>query len=268
MYVEPIAQFNSVGASKFSIGVVLSRSFSTLVKHPFVFMGLAFLAQLPTPITMLLMLHDVLEFWPALIIGATLSMFMLMLIQGATIIGVYEVLRGNTAQFGKSLTHMIRILPKTLGVLLAAIFITTMVVPSALLYVEYISANVVVHILANIMMLIAMWLVLRWCVIIPVCIAERLGPIEAIRRAAELTKGCLCKIACFYLMLAAVAVLFNGGVGFALTIFMDELNVMIYSNLFRSIPAALSNVTIAVVYYELRRVKEGISVDNLSNVFD
>jgi len=273
MYVEPMPSanppaFNSANASNFSVGAVLSRSFSTLLKHPFVFMGLSFLAQIPMLVTILLMINFVWGIWTALMIGATLSMFMLVLIQGAIFLGVYEVLQGNAARFGKSLLDMIRILPTILSAFLTFTFFVMMMVPSLLLNEEPILVNTAVQILANAMMVIAIWLILRCCVIIPVFVAERLGPIRAIKRAAELTKGCLLKITCLYLLFGIVVTIFNRGVAFTLMFFMDELDTFVLGAFLRGIPQTLFYIMTAVIYFELRSVKEGVRVDGLADVFD
>jgi len=248
----------------FSVGTILSRSFSTFFKHPFVFIGLSILAQTPIVVTLLLVLNSTLEFWSLLIIGTTLTIFMQVFIQGATFIGVYEVFRGNSARFGKALSHMIRTLPATSGAFLAFIFITMIAVPGIFLD----EGHTVAHILANTMVVIAMCLFLKLCLIIPICVAERLGPIETIRRAAELTKDFLWKIVCIYLVVGTIGVVFIWGIHFALMFFMDEFNTIIFGYFFRSIPMAFINIATAVIYFELRSAKEGISIENLAHVFD
>ena len=44
---------NYVAATTFSVGSVLSRAFSTLFKHPFVFVGLSFTAKIPALLVLL-----------------------------------------------------------------------------------------------------------------------------------------------------------------------------------------------------------------------
>jgi len=274
VYVEPITSasppvFNSAGASVFSVGVVLSRSFSILLKHPFVFIGLAFLAQFPVPIAILLLLHGVLEFWPAAILGAVLAVLMRVFIQGATSFGVHEVLKGSTARFGESLSHMIRILPSTLGVFLAAAFFAAMMELIFLLNNEETAlVNSAVYFLAFMLLFLGLWLWLRCCVIIPVFVAERLGPIKAIKRTMKLTDGCLLKIACLYLLTGVTIAVFSRVVNFTLMSFMDEFDAFALAGFLRGIPQSFIYVMTAVIYFELRKVKEGFSVDSLTDVFD
>jgi len=120
-----------------------------------------------------------------------------------------------------------------------------------------------------------------WYVFVPSCVVERLGPIKSLNRSAELTKGCRLKIFALYLLFFAII----GGLGTVGFIFVGVLSVLMiwvspfllmFFLLFQpvihiviSAPVmAFAQVMIAVTYYELRSVKEGISVDNLANVFD
>jgi hypothetical protein len=137
MYVEPSVQpsvnvksapsgnAGASGFSVFSVGTVLSLSFSTFFKHPFVFMGLCLLAQVP-------------GFFVGLAAGETIasivSLVLTLAIQGAISYGVYETLRGDAARFGKSLSRgMARVIPLILAVLSFFVFITLIVLGGGLL---------------------------------------------------------------------------------------------------------------------------------------
>jgi len=221
------------------------------------------------------MLKFAAEVWSALIIHAVLGTSIGALIQGATSFGVYEVLQGNAAWFGKSLSHMVRILPTILGVFLTVIFVRMIIELGlsgrAVLGMAEITSDEAL-ILAAAIMVIAIWLLCRWCAIVPVCVVERLGPIETLRRAAELTKGCFWKIACLYLLAGIISAVFNGGVGFALRLLpgasANELNIIFFEHFTAGIPTTFGNIMVVVIYYELRKAREGVSIDSLASVFD
>ena len=296
-YVEQPAQqpittqaYNSAGAADFSVGVVLSRSFSTLLKHPFVFMGLATLSQLPGLVMMFILPVEI-----ALIVNFGLSFILWLIIQGAIAYGVYEVLRGNAALLGQSLSlGLTRIVPLALGALsftaamalvillgVAVLFILMLVGAAAGEEGALISAVIGVIVVGLPVPLIMAWLLCVWYVFVPACVVERLGPIKSLNRSAELTKGCRWKIVALYLLFFSIM----GGLGFIGFMLVGVLSVLLawfspalFAFLIAFQPiiqviisapmVALAQVMIAVTYYELRSVKEGVSVDSLANVFD
>jgi len=90
---------------------VLSRSFDTFFKHPFVFIGLCFLAQIPGTAANILLRNT-----GAGIVSTVVSFVFALIIQGAIAYGVYETLRGHSVQLGESLVSgMARFGPLTLG---------------------------------------------------------------------------------------------------------------------------------------------------------
>jgi len=93
--------------------VVISRSFSTFFEHPFVFVGLCFLAQIPGAAVSIL-LRDL--GIGGRIFSTTVSFIFALIVQGAITYGVYESLRGYAAEFGESLVRgMTRSGPLLLG---------------------------------------------------------------------------------------------------------------------------------------------------------
>jgi hypothetical protein len=99
-------QLEADAASRLSIGDILVRSFFTFIKHPFVFLGLCMLAQIPGIAAINFMQNK-----PRALMGYStgeltepvMSFVFGLVIQGAIAYGVYESLRGNSARFDKSL---------------------------------------------------------------------------------------------------------------------------------------------------------------------
>ena len=257
--------------SVFSVGTVLSRSFSTLFKHPFVFIGLGLLSRLPGFLILNLGLGlaaGVTAETEAIIV-VVINIFLMIIIQGAVAYGVYEALRGNAARLGGSLSlGFSRIIPLILGTLLCYIaFVMILAVGGiGLAIVGYalgIAAGIIIVILP--LALLALILFYKWLVFVPACVVERLGPVKSLSRSSELTYGCRLKIFALYMM---------GLVFLSIVFFVTYLSTQIHpvfsivELIVDSIPIAFLNVMTAVIYYELRNVKEGVSIDNLANVFD
>jgi len=271
--VKPSASSNvgAPGDSVFSVGAVLSLSFSTFFKHPFVFIGLSLLSQIPGIVVAILMRNAAALETIALFVSYVLGL----VIQGASSYAVYEIFRGNDARFGKSLSRgMVRIIPMTLGILsLAVVFF--MIILLVVLFMWTVELGGIGAFALALPLLIQTWLWCKWCVFIPACAAEHLGPVKSLKRSSELTKGCRLKIfsLCLFSFVSFAVFLLNFGLGFGLvsTIFMINLNPIVrvlLAQLAFVAPMAFGSVMTAVIYYELRKVKDKISIDSLANVFD
>ena len=70
----------------------------------------------------------------------------------------------------------------------------------------------------------------------------------------------LCFVISFAFMFVFELITGIGGIG--------ELASSVLQQLATSVPMAFGSVMTAVMYYELRNVKEGVSIDSLVNVFD
>jgi len=148
-----------MGSSIFSVGAIMGRSFSTLFTQPVVFMGLTILALIPGLIVSLLMRGSTLGNWVAQFVIFVCGM----VIQGSISYGVFEVLRGNVALFGKSLSHSIaRLGPLLLLGMLwnlgLNVGLTLLIIPGIIVFCI-------------------------WAVAAPACVVERLGPIESLKRS-------------------------------------------------------------------------------------
>jgi len=261
---SPTPVFNSAGASGFSVGAVLSRSFSTFFRHPFVFTGMILVINGP---------FLILFRWAenaAVAVTATAAFFVLyllliLLIQGAIAFGVYEANRGNSVSFGGAFVKGFeRIVPMSFASIFASLCYILFVAIGVIAIVAP-TGFVVSAIVSLAMGLLVVFLWCYWSVMIPACVVERLGPIESMSRSAELTSGCRLKIFALYLM--GFTILY---IVLALTAFLPGIHpaLVILEVLIDSFPTALINVMTAVIYYELRSVKEGVSIDSLANVFD
>ena len=261
--------------SKFSVRTVVSRSFSTLCKHPFVFIGLSLFGIIPGSVITVFTQNSLIRdgvVW-------VLSSIMWATFQGAIAYGVFETLRGNVPQFGKSMSNsMAHIASLTLvsllvfGVLIMLYYISTLFHTVVQIMAVLIGPHpleidphflsmgtIIVTILMTLMKLVVLC---KWDVFVQVCVFERLGPAESLSRSSYLTKGCRLKIAALYAIcgvIALVVVLVSFPIAWiisALPMSMQYLIVAALAIIAAAPIAALIHVITSITYFELRAIKE------------
>lgn len=124
-------------------------------------------------------------------------------------------------------------------------------------------------------------LALRWSITAPIVVIERDGPAKSMGRSAELTEGYRWAIFGLFLLYFLLAYAFQIVVGAVfgssgaptdgsplglLDVF--GLTVMGVSAAVAALVSLISTTGTAALYVELRRVKEGVSVEQLAAVFD
>lgn len=121
-----------------------------------------------------------------------------------------------------------------------------------------------------------------WYVVVPVIIMERRGPLEALNRSWSLTSGYKWQVFAVIIVGMLVSGLFGaiiGGIGGAFlglgAVMMEPsasaMSVMAFSAIQAfggALGTALTAVLIASTYYELRYVREGVGLDQISKIFD
>jgi hypothetical protein len=123
-------------------------------------------------------------------------------------------------------------------------------------------------------------LALRWSVTAPIVVVERDGPTKSMGRSAELTEGhrwaifglVILYVVLLYVSQLLIATIF-GSIGIAtgsplLGLDAGSLVFMGASATSAALLTLISTVGAAALYFELRRVKEGVSVEQLAAVFD
>lgn len=231
---------------EFTVGGALSRTFSTLTKNPAIFMGLTAIAVvLPIAVQLLSMGNPL-----VIMVSNLLSLVLGLLVQGAIAFGVYQALLGQKAGFGETISragaHMWRMFLAALlmgiGIMLGTILL---VIPGIIL-------------------------ACAWAVTLPACVVEGLGAVDSLKRSMELTKGFRLKIFGLVIVAGIAMVLFMGVV-VALVLILPgagETVIVAGTALALIAPQAFYSVMMPVVYYDLRQVREGVTLDNLTNVFD
>jgi hypothetical protein len=108
-------------------------------------------------------------------------------------------------------------------------------------------------------------LAVRWVVALPACVVENMGPLAAMHRSTELTRGHRWKI-----LIVAFAIL---GVFTAWRVVAapEGLGQFIWAGITvigDGIGAAYFNVVAAIIYHDLRTVKDDMGAEKIAAVFD
>ncbi|MDR1045865.1 MAG: hypothetical protein LBP33_12265 [Candidatus Adiutrix sp.] len=236
----PTPPYGFIVEAEFTVGSVLSRTFSTLLDNPLVFFGLPGLAALPE----ILVALGSSEARAGLGLVSLFSVILSLIMEGAVAYAVYQSLRGQAAPLGESLSKgLARIIPLAISAVLTGIIILLgfifLIVPGF-----------------TMMCLLS--------VTIPACVVERLGPVDSLNRSAELTKGY--RFSIFALIL--IASLAWGLIVIGLSAVSSGSPSPLALTLLDVPSKAFNAVMAAIIYYDLRAVKEGVSLESLAGVFD
>ena len=106
-----------------------------------------------------------------------------------------------------------------------------------------------------------------WFVGLPACVVERLGPLTSLRRSWELTEGHHWKVFGMALLFS-IASLGSFLIEFELGAVAGPTVGLIGKLIWMGLWAAFSAVVGAVTYHDLRVVKEGLTIDQITKVFD
>ena len=230
-------------SGSFSAGAVISRTIETLMKNPVVFFGLSIAASLlPLLFTFVLPASS-----GTMLFTAVLGFVLGLVIQGAVAYTVYQILIGKNASIGDSVQRgLARAMPVFIASVLAGVGVmlgmVLLVVPGLIL-------------------------ICMWYVAIPVCVVEKKGALDSLQRSAYLTKGNRLLIFGLVVLVGIVILIINGLTALIFIPLLGSVGqVLLY--LFGAVPQAFSAVMTAIIYYELRCVKDGVTLDSLADVFD
>ncbi len=127
-----------------------------------------------------------------------------------------------------------------------------------------------------------LFLIVRWVIAAPAAVIEREGPTHSIGRSADLTRGhrwavfglVLLYLVFYYAVIwgSDTVVAAIGGPGFAGSANMPR-DIALYgyaaiTAVTVSLASLVATVGMASLYFELRRAKEGVGIDELAKVFE
>ncbi len=241
------SQAESAAGARFTVGFIFSRSFALLAKNPAIFLGLTFVALLPRAVTALFMFPS--DDTPGGLVFATALMeyVILLISQGAVAYAVFQVARDESVAFVDAVSRgMARFLPLVLAALLMGLGIG----------------------LGMLALIPGFVLMSLWVATIPACVVERLGATASVQRSMDLTLGYRLRVFALVMLVFIV----NCALAFLISMLSTQSGTLLFAALAPllglTIPQAFTSVMNAVIYYELRRIKEGISLDSLAGVFD
>ncbi len=117
-----------------------------------------------------------------------------------------------------------------------------------------------------------------WIVAAPALVVEKLGIFASMQRSLNLTRGhrwamfgiiVLFYIIIFFVVASIVTLVTTGSVGFAAMLAAQRsITYGLLNAIVGTFIAIITSVGIAAIYFELRRIKEGVGVTDLASVFD
>lgn len=237
----------------FSVGDVLSQTLAIWMQNLLPLAALAVIAQLPG-IVIELWGESTTRFDEGTILGFVLtglvSVVMGYVVTGAVMHGVYQRLRGRSFDLGGAISIAI----SRVGVLFLASFFVTVVTGVGFLLL----------IVPGIIVMVMLYLT------IPAVVVERQGPLAAMERSIALGEGHRWSI----LGIAILAGLLQAVTSFLLAMLINFAFAMVdpsvrevVNTLVFGIVGMISSVATGVTYYTLRRVKEGVDLEDLAQVF-
>jgi hypothetical protein len=104
--------------------------------------------------------------------------------------------------------------------------------------------------------------------VVPACVVEGLGPVQSMRRSAELTQGHRWRIFALWFAILVAEIFVQMGLDQVMRPFGYFALVLAPQVLWDILVSAFAAVATAVTYRDLRVAKEGVDTDQVATVFD
>ena len=248
-------------ASPFSIGQVVSRTFSVLGRHFLLFFGLAVLAILPSEFMAFVMQPGAgglpffgAAYWATFILSMLVSVIMSVLLSAVLTYGTVMDLSGRQASFGEALGVAVRLFFPLIGLAIISSF--------------GVGFAFLLLIVPGLMLMTA------WIVAVPVRVIEGTEVFDTFSRSAELTRGHRWSIFGLLVVYFIVAIVVSL-IARPLLVGVSAAHIggiaplyFIVDGVIRTFTTVISATGVACLYYELRSSKEGIGPDQLASVFE
>ena len=260
---------------QFSVGGVLSRSFTIWSRNFVAFFLISVVVYIPAIIASWLSVTGKIGFSPmtaGLLVGGLWIIFG-MVATGAITFGVFEELRGRRVSIGTALSRGLSRVPSVFGVgfliflILFGLGIVMVVVGGITGAIFGMISPIFGAILVFVIIatpLLAMYC--RFWVAVPAAVVEEAGSTEALRRSALLTDGVRKSI--FGIVLLLFGLTFGASWLLGKVITDSPMLFLIVNSLVSLAIGALSSTASAVAYHDLRVSKEGVGTEELARVFD
>jgi hypothetical protein len=217
-----------------------------------------------------------------MIFSCGVVLFFALLVEAMILYAVRDFIAGERPQFKLSAAlGLPRVLIVTVGLVLTVVFcnLLTWGIIIATMFLLFLSfgrsepgmGTVAMiggtNISGPIMIIAIVVLMCLWFAFVPVCVAERRGPIGALGRSMALTSRycgnvfCLMALTCFFSWsFRQIAIWLLQALS------IDDLPATVFVvGFFDAVSAVFFAVLASVAYYEMRRAKDGVSVESLMN---
>jgi hypothetical protein len=231
--------------TEFSVGRTLGDALTVLSQHFVPFIAIAALAGLPS------LAYRQLEHTRS---GASAWILILLnlvvesLCEAMILYGTFQALRGRPVRIGESIGVGLRY---TIPVVIASLAI-----------------GVVTGIGFILLIVPGLIALTMFFVTEPAIVVERLGPFDGMGRSIDLTRGYRWPIFGLVFVVTIVSIVVGAIIGATLlhpeTLLWYSIAVFVWEALAR----AYQSVLVAIVYHDLRVLKEGIDLDRIASVFD
>lgn len=259
-----------------TIGGVLGESISIYMWHLPLFFIIVLVASSPeiiytlsqfdsTPKDFLELAKKGQSFDGASILIKVISYILSSFAVGVVTISAFKSMAGKAVDFQTSLSMALAILVP----LMITSFIATGI-PMALTFgVSIMGAflgplGIVVIVAA---MIIGIMLIFRWLMAVPACIVEQKGPLESLKRSADLTDGYRWSIFWILFVYAIIYSILAMIIGAIATFISGILAIFVIAAI-QVVSVGLFGVIYTSIYTKLRNHKEGDNIEEILKVFD
>jgi hypothetical protein len=240
---------NRGSTAEFRIGAVLRQAWSVFARAPgslFLLSAIPFLPSIYGALTGFQVAPE--QFLWVILPRIAWQILLSFLIQMIITYAAFQELRGQRFSLGGSVAKAVPRLVPALGASIAATILVFL--------------GMILLVIPGLIVAAALY------VAIPVCVVERAGPIDSLRRSRELTQGFRGKI--FGLLLIVGIAAFAAGylVRLILLSITGPLVTILAGIAVQMVATAFGAVLVAIIYYRLRVIKDGIDLDKIASVFD
>jgi hypothetical protein len=235
---------------EFRIGDVVIRSWNILSRHFLTFVILVGIAELlPLVLTLKLKVDETV---PSISAGFTvfgigiLTYILSTFAHAIVIFAAFQDLRGRPVNAAESFKEGVR---RVFPVLVASLLTGLLV-----------GIGVVLCIIPGLIAMTAM------AVVVPACVVEQLGPIDSMSRSADLTSGHRWPILGVAVAWGLIVLVISMVIQAALP--SAELPRQLLTWTWQVLSGSFTAVYAAILYHDLRAVREGIGIDEIASVFD
>jgi len=241
-------------ATRFTVGSVISRTFSVWKKNFLTFASISLVLHSPMLVSTLVLGAPGSSLRNEVIRGlmSVVGVVLTFVLSGALTFGVFQSLSGATARFGEMVNAGFSRFWRILGV---SLLIGLLLIPAMLALV-----------------IPAFFVFSAYWVAVPAVVAEPVSVTSALSRSAQLTRGHRLTVFLVALVLAAIAmgiaaVIGALGVGAMLSTTSGAIAFQFAIQLASAVAGSLTASAPAVGYHDLRVLKEGASTEQLAAVF-